>query len=315
MFAEGCLEHKDLTARASMVDLEPDTIKNYTDLKEHYAKLIKPKKMISERGANHFSQTPKKKISKNQNQKKVRCFNCGRNNHTVEECRDKIKKCVKCGFYGHEERNCKKFPSDKGKQHSTSQKDVSFQNNGKDKEVGKWHYAAKTLINKGDLKYPFVYLDTCATFSMTGEKDFLTDIRPWNGVVTSGDIGSEGNVISAIGNMILIVKNQKGEESTIEVPNVRYVENFNVTLIRPQQLWKELEINCDFYVNEIIGPDNRIIGDICEDSMFLPYIKNCEVQVDRAKCFLSKELWHERFGHVSLEYVNIMKNNGLRFIS
>jgi hypothetical protein len=103
LFAEVCLELRDLTARASIVDLEPDTIKNYTDLKEHYAKkgklwiyfrlvswrqkhyakLIKPKKMIIERGANHFSQIQKKKISKNQ--KKVRCFICGRNNHTVED--------------------------------------------------------------------------------------------------------------------------------------------------------------------------------------------------------------------------------------
>ena len=37
IFAKGCAEHRDLKARAALVDLEQSNIQNYTDLKNMYA--------------------------------------------------------------------------------------------------------------------------------------------------------------------------------------------------------------------------------------------------------------------------------------
>jgi hypothetical protein len=48
---------------------------------------------------------------------------------------------------------------------TTDAKKVSFK-----EEKGKWNYSAKGLINKPANDLPYVYLDTCATFSMTGEE-------------------------------------------------------------------------------------------------------------------------------------------------
>ena len=147
---------------------------------------------------------------------------------------------------------------------------------------------------------------------MTGDKSLLSEIRPWKGSVSGGDPRSKGNKISAIGRLSLDIRNESGEKSVIDIDNVRYVENFNVTLIRPQQLWKDMGIQVDFMENKIIGPDKRIIGNIVEDSMFLPYIENCfNFKEDESKSLISRSIWHERFGHISPDYINIMKTKNL----
>jgi hypothetical protein len=184
---------------------------------------------------------------------------------------------------------------------------------GKDKkESGKYNYNAKGFLNKsGDLQYPLFYLDTCTTFSMTGDKEILTNIRPWKAFVSGGDKSSKGNIITAIGDLKLNIVNNCGEVLTVEIPNIRFVEDFEVTLIRPQQLYKEIGIISDFYNNVIIGPDERIIGNIGQDGMCLPYIVNCSVEVEKGKGFVSRDIWHERFGHISMEYIDSMKKNDI----
>jgi hypothetical protein len=145
---------------------------------------------------------------------------------------------------------------------------------------------------------------------MTGDKSLLSDVRPWKGTVSGGDPRSEGNEITAIGTLNIRVKNERNEISQIEIQNVRYVENFEVTLIRPQQLWRELGIDINFNKKKIIGPDKRIIGNIVEYDMFLPYIRNCSIENienEQGKGLLSREIWHERFGHISMDYIDLMK--------
>jgi hypothetical protein len=162
-------------------------------------------------------------------------------------------KCSGCGYYGHKVEECKRNGK-KGKRQGR-------------KEFGKYNYNARGFLNKGDSHYLCFYLDTCATFSMTGQKEILTNLRPWKGFVSGGDKGSKGNNITAIGDLKLNIVNEIGESSTVEIPNIRYVEDFEVTLIRPQQLYKEIGIVSDFYENKIIGRDKRIIGNINEDTM------------------------------------------------
>jgi hypothetical protein len=145
-----------------------------------------------------------------------------------------------------------------------------------------------------------------------GAKELLRDIRPWNGSVSGASTESIENKITAIGTLVLKVQNESGEVSNIEIDNVRFVENFSVTLIRPQQLFEEIGIKADFYTNELIGPEGRIIGKIMEDPVSLPDIVNCEVQLNKeAKGLISRSIWHERLGHISSEYIYIMKKNEL----
>jgi hypothetical protein len=63
LFAEGCVEHRDLKGRAAIVHAELRSVKTCFDLKMVYAGLIKPKmerKVIQEDGKNHFvKQKPK----------------------------------------------------------------------------------------------------------------------------------------------------------------------------------------------------------------------------------------------------------------
>jgi hypothetical protein len=49
LFADGCIEHQDLKARASLVHLEPERVESYSDLKIEYSNLIKPKTFRDER--------------------------------------------------------------------------------------------------------------------------------------------------------------------------------------------------------------------------------------------------------------------------
>jgi ribosomal protein L34E len=112
LFADGCLPHKDLKSRASMVHLEPPAIHNYIDLKIMYEELI-PKEQrirnVQETGRNHFN---KKK------QFKGKCYNCGDANHSVKNCPRAILKCSKCAYYGHVSENCtKRTGADNGKRH------------------------------------------------------------------------------------------------------------------------------------------------------------------------------------------------------
>jgi hypothetical protein len=74
LFAEGCVEHRDLKSRAAIVHAEPRSVKTYFDLKMVYAGLIKPKmerKVIQEDGKNHFVK------------QKPKCYNCGNQNHVL----------------------------------------------------------------------------------------------------------------------------------------------------------------------------------------------------------------------------------------
>jgi hypothetical protein len=310
LFSEGCQGHRDLKIRASLVHAEDQKIKNYTDLKIAYKRLIKDrgdeKRNDSERGQQLYSQTFT-----------MKCYNCKSPSHLVENCPKPIKKCSYCGLIGHISEECRKRSKkeEKGSSHATKsngkETKVNFDTEDEEKDdMGNWKYAAKGLMNKSKSDYSWVYLDTCATFSMTGDRSLLTEIRPWKGEVSGGDKSSR-NIISAIGKMILKVTNEKGENSIVEILNVRYVENFSVTLIRPQQLWKDMKITCNFYQGIIIGPDERLIGNIAEDELFLPYILNCKVVHEHAKTLISKDIWHERFGHLSSDYVNIMHSKEL----
>jgi hypothetical protein len=307
LFAKGCSDHRDLKSRADMVHLElKDEISTYTDLKHLYDSLIKKKKKVTpDSGKNHYNSKKRhgKRISRS-----IKCFNCGEENHTVQSCTKEILKCKICGLYGHVEQNCSK-KVEKGKSH------VNHLKNDDKKEAKEWKYSLKArgLINKPNSShYPLLYLDTCTSFSMTGDKNLLHDIQPWKGSVIGGDPRSQGNNISAIGKLVLEIRNEFGEKSTVEIENVRYVEDFNVTLIRPQQLWKDMEIEVNFLQNKIIGPDQRIIGNIVEDSVFLPYIQNCHIYTEEtSKSYISRDIWHQRFGHISSEYINTMQKNAI----
>jgi hypothetical protein len=75
-----------------------------------------------------------------------------------------------------------------------------------------------------------------------------------------------------------MVKNDKNEVSKIEIPNVR-------------------------------GPENRLIGKV--KCIYLHYIENCIAHEEESKCLVSRDIWHQRFGHVSMKYIEIMNKNEL----
>jgi len=105
LFAEGVMEHKDLSARASMIDLdlELETFQNFTELKDSYAQLIQTRsdrqKILVDNGKAHFS--------KKTNTTSKRCYNC-KGDHYVGECDKPILKCSGCGLIGHKIENCKR---------------------------------------------------------------------------------------------------------------------------------------------------------------------------------------------------------------
>jgi hypothetical protein len=315
LFAEGCSDHRDLKSRTAIVDMED--VKDYSELKIKYECLIAEKipktsrEVSRERGQAHY------------NSNKPTCFNCGKLGHSVHSCRKPIIKCTFCNHYGHKDYQCEKKThvkkneikkNENAKNHMNSEKkEVRFSNEKAD--IGKWNYSAKGLLNKNDQNYPYFYLDTCTTFSMTGYKELLSEVRPWNGSVSGGNTDGKENRITAIGILKLKIVNRYGEESTVDIPNVRFVENFNVTLIRPQQLYEEIGIMTDFYTKQLIGPDKRVIGNISEDSLSLPYIVNCIVDSkEKAKSFVSREVWHERLGHMMMMMIIYFSINARRGI-
>jgi hypothetical protein len=127
---------KVVYVRASLIHLELDNYKDFTELKDSYLNLIKPReKRPVDYGKNHYS----KKYSR-------KCYNCGAADHVLDKCPKPILKCSGCGYYGHNIEECKRNGSKDGR-----------------KEVGKYNYNARGLLNKASLEYPCFYLDTCAT--------------------------------------------------------------------------------------------------------------------------------------------------------
>lgn len=65
---------------------------------------------------------------------------------------------------------------------------------------------------------PKYFLDTCATFSMTGDPSILKNGKPWSGTESGADTLGNENRITAIGDLDLKIEDDKGDISREKSP-------------------------------------------------------------------------------------------------
>ena len=112
--------------------------------------------------------------------------------------------------------------------------------------------------------------------------------------------------------MPLIVQNSKGEVSELDIPNVRLVEGFQVTLLKPQELYEYFGFKVDIYSCKIIDENSRMAAEIKEDDSMIPDVASMTFALESsALCFATATTWHKRFDHQNMEFIKRMSSNPL----
>lgn len=312
LFSEGVTAHKALEHRAALIDIDLKKYRDYHSLKAFYSSLIEKKGRESASTKNSHSGSGKAHVSKSKN---VVCFRCNKKGHYAHRCPNKKSiVCEVCKKTGHNSNRC--YQKDKGLEEKDNGQTAFHYNSSGLKDCGMNHMSAIMLKSRTEDSHdPKVYIDSCTTWSMTGRREFLKNYQITSGVVKGGNKDAENSVIGK-GDMELNIVNDRGERSVVEILDVRHIEGYgDLTLIRPQRSFQDCGIVFDTNKHLIVGPDSRVIGSIAEDEYSLPFIEKCSLSsfddIHSGISLISREIWHQRLGHVSEPYLVMMKKKDL----
>jgi predicted nucleotidyltransferase len=102
---------------------------------------------------------------------------------------------------------------------------------------------------------------------MTENREWLKNIKWFKSSDTHVAGGSgKPNVVIGIGILSVVVRSSKREISDFDILNVRLVENFDVILIKTQDLHRVFGFKIDIYTIKILNENSRVVAEIKGDS-------------------------------------------------
>jgi hypothetical protein len=114
-------------------------------------------------------------------------------------------------------------------------------------------------------------------------------------------------------NVVITIRNSRGEISEFDIPNVRLVEIL-VILIKPQDLYEVFGFKIHMYSMKLLDENSRVIADIKDDSSKIPYIARMKPLLgtsaeteESGKCYVTMAIWPKRFGHQNIGYIEKME--------
>lgn len=150
-------------------------------------------------------------------------------------------------------------------------------------------------------------VDPCTTFNIVTNKDLLTDVRKIRGCTISGGSTRSEEEAMYEGTLTLQIRNQKDEVSTVTLRNVKVIKNFDVNLIRAQEL-SEMGLRPDFETNQLVDKkDGSVRGKMELDQFKIPVLQNVTVMKNGKTCLHSTKTVadamaeHVRLGHIGTE--------------
>lgn len=218
-------------------------------------------------------------------QKRIVCYRCDKVGHIARECRSELNRCIYCKKTNHNSEDC------------------FFKKKNEDKKVEEGSSSKSTALVVLVAQHPHKgeetswVIDSGASCHMTGTKDLVKNVREIEHVDVL--VGSKQRLVGKfMGDVVL---------DQARIQNVMVVPGLGFNLISVAQLM-ECGAKVVFESKKVlVKVEDRTVMTAPRDGNGLWRIQvKPNPNTDSSEYALSCTLWHQRFGHVSMEKVRKM---------
>jgi GAG-pre-integrase domain len=222
----------------------------------------------------------------------TRCNNCGRNNHTTEQCYRKPQNTVTARNIPIQEETAEVL---------LMRNDVKFY----DGNLIGGTILSNTIQSSSDFPFDKWCLDTGAGFHCTHDDSELVNMRPSSGYVLG--IGGFTMPIKGIGDLHCTIKQSNGKPKAVIIKDIRYVPKLKGKLLSQYQFIKS---GYGLLIDEDIGYIKK--GDTKYNVVnigthyFLDVLEVKQINVMNLQISDQLNLLHRRLGHINMNILKLL---------